>query len=78
MEAAAETVTTETSVEETQITYPGFASAPMAKPAQVESISVGTPEIMADSDRAEVYVSARVGGSASETNSATSEASKTL
>lgn len=60
------------------IVYPGFASAPMAKPAQVESISVGTPEIMASADRAEVYVSARVGGSASATNSATSEASKTL
>lgn len=73
-----ETVTTEAPVEETIITYPGFASAPMAKPAQVESISVGTPEVMADSDRAEVYVSARVGGSASATNSATSEASKTL
>ena len=60
------------------VVYPGFASAPMAKPAQVESISVGTPEIMAAADRAEVYVSARVGGSASATDSATSEAAKTL
>ncbi len=65
-------------VVETAIVYPGFASAPMAKPAQVESVSVGTPEVMAATDRAEVYVSARVGGSASATNSATSEATKTL
>lgn len=75
---AEETPEQEEVVEQPAVVYPGFASSPMAKPEQVESISVGTPEVMAATDRAEVYVSARVGGSASATNSATSEATKTL
>ena len=77
-EAKVEEIVEEVAEVQQAVVYPGFASAPMTKPAQVESISVGTPEIMASADRADIYVSARVGGSASATNSATSEATKTL
>jgi ribonuclease E len=61
-----------------KVNFKGHASAPMAKPAKVELVSVGTPEIMPQSNRAEIYVSARVGGASGATNSATSEATKTL
>lgn len=79
-EASAETAPAkeEIKVEQPVVIHPGFASAPMAKPPVVESVSVGTPEIMAITDRAAIYVSTRVGGSSSATSSATSEATKTL
>ncbi|GHB76272.1 hypothetical protein GCM10008107_27190 [Psychrosphaera saromensis] len=56
----------------------GFASAPMTKPTPVESVSVGVPTAMADSERTAVVKSTRTGGSASATSSATSTTTKTL
>jgi ribonuclease E len=56
----------------------GFSSAPMTKPAPVEMVSVGVPTAMADADRTAVVISARTGGSASATSSATSGTTKTL
>jgi ribonuclease E len=56
----------------------GFASAPMTKPTPVESVSVGVPTAMADSERTAVVISAKTGGSASATSSATSGTTKTL
>lgn len=56
----------------------GYSSAPMTKPTPVESVSVGVPSAMNDADRTAVVISARTGGSASATSSATSETTKTL
>jgi len=56
----------------------GFASAPMTKPTPVESVSVGVPTAMADSERTAVVISAKTGGSASATSSAASGTTKTL
>ncbi|NVK24581.1 MAG: ribonuclease E [Gammaproteobacteria bacterium] len=72
------TAQTEVAEAKSSIQYTGFASAPMAKPASVEQISVGTPDVMPVEMRSVVNVSDRVGGSAAATNSATSEASKTI
>ena len=73
-----ESKTEKAQVEEIKVSYAGFASAPMTKPAQVELISVGTPDPMPQENRSSIYVSTRVGGSAGATNSATSEATKTI
>jgi ribonuclease E len=56
----------------------GFASAPMAKPAQVESGNGQVLTAMVQSERADVSVSGRPGGSSSATNSASSGPSKTI
>jgi len=56
----------------------GSSSAPMTKPAPVESVSVGVPTAMDDANRTAVVKSTRTGGSASATSSAASTTTKTL
>lgn len=63
---------------ERELTSPGFASAPMAKPAAATKTEGPTPTIMAAEQRAQVNVSGRSAGSASATNSATADMKKTV
>jgi ribonuclease E len=62
----------------TKATTGGSSSAPMTKPAPVESVSVGVPTAMDDANRTAVVKSTRTGGSASATSSSTSTTTKTL
>lgn len=61
-----------------ELSSPGFASAPMAKPEPARKTEGPTPTVMSQSDRAEIIKSGRSAGAASATNSATAQTKKTV
>lgn len=63
---------------ERELSSPGFASAPMAKPQPATMTEGPTPTIMNQEDRTVVTKSGRSAGAASATNSATAGAQKTV